>query len=52
MVSGTISGISTVLGELGGDALGLAWGLECGEHFRKVLLKELTLELNLSEGHG
>lgn len=48
MVSGAISGITTALGELGGEA----WGLECREHFREVFLKKLTLELNLSEGCG
>lgn len=39
MVSGTISGISTVLGELGGDALGLAWGLEMWGAFQESLVE-------------
>lgn len=44
MVSNSRSGISTILGELGGDVLDPAWGLECGEHFSEVFLKEFTLE--------
>lgn len=41
-----------VLGELGGGALDPACGLECGERFREVFLKKLTVALNLSERHG
>lgn len=44
MVSSSRSGISTVLGDLGGDVLDLAWRLECGEHFTELFLKEFTVE--------